>query len=223
MDEKTIIEGNFKSGFKSNTLSKSLLGIGIAFVLVGLIYCAIRLETGSVLKVYFGASRYVPYTDANFDYFELLFCALIFHLESIVGILIYTGVFASLVSLLTYFMMSKCSVSVTDKRVIGKANFGKQISLPLNQISTVAQGSFSSLVVSTSAGHIHFWFLENKNEVFNELTSLICNFYSPKGCLCISENQVSDADELKKYKDLLDNGIITAEEFEAKKKQILSL
>lgn len=33
----------------------------------------------------------------------------------------------------------------------------------------------------------------------------------------------SDADELKKYKDLLDNGVITQEEFDAKKKQLLGL
>ena len=36
-------------------------------------------------------------------------------------------------------------------------------------------------------------------------------------------NQVSDADELKKFKELLDMGIITQEEFDAKKKQLLGL
>lgn len=34
---------------------------------------------------------------------------------------------------------------------------------------------------------------------------------------------LSDADEIKKYKNLLDEGIITQEEFEAKKKQLLGL
>ena len=34
---------------------------------------------------------------------------------------------------------------------------------------------------------------------------------------------VSHADELKKYKELLDAGAITQEEFEAKKKQLLGL
>ena len=37
-----------------------------------------------------------------------------------------------------------------------------------------------------------------------------------------SENY-SNADELKKYRDLLDSGIITEQEFEAKKKQLLGL
>lgn len=36
-------------------------------------------------------------------------------------------------------------------------------------------------------------------------------------------NSVSTADELKKFKDLLDNGVITQEEFDAKKKELLGL
>lgn len=39
-----------------------------------------------------------------------------------------------------------------------------------------------------------------------------------------SENEeINNADALKKYKDLLDSGVITQEEFDAKKKQILGL
>ena len=34
---------------------------------------------------------------------------------------------------------------------------------------------------------------------------------------------LSAADELKKFKELLDSGVITQEEFEAKKKQLLGL
>ena len=40
----------------------------------------------------------------------------------------------------------------------------------------------------------------------------------------IKNNQLTtSADELKKYKDLLDSGVITQEEFDAKKKQLLGL
>ena len=37
------------------------------------------------------------------------------------------------------------------------------------------------------------------------------------------QNTVTNADELQKYKDLLDNGAITQEEFDEKKKQLLGL
>ena len=36
-------------------------------------------------------------------------------------------------------------------------------------------------------------------------------------------NTTSNADELKKYKDLLDSGVITQEEFDEKKKQLLGI
>lgn len=39
----------------------------------------------------------------------------------------------------------------------------------------------------------------------------------------ITSAQLSSADELRKYKELLDDGIITQEEFDAKKKQLLNL
>ena len=39
----------------------------------------------------------------------------------------------------------------------------------------------------------------------------------------IVQGSLSNADELKKYKDLLDSGIITQEEFDVKKKQLLGL
>lgn len=39
----------------------------------------------------------------------------------------------------------------------------------------------------------------------------------------ISDKVISSADEIKKFKELLDMGIITQEEFDAKKKQLLGL
>ena len=39
----------------------------------------------------------------------------------------------------------------------------------------------------------------------------------------VNANNLSSADEIKKFKDLLDSGVITQEEFDAKKKQLLGL
>lgn len=44
-----------------------------------------------------------------------------------------------------------------------------------------------------------------------------------KNAPVVVTNQVSSADELKKFKELLDMGVITQEEFDAKKKQLLGL
>ena len=52
-------------------------------------------------------------------------------------------------------------------------------------------------------------------------------FADAEGNLIINENSsnnnISQADELKKYKELLDAGAITQEEYETKKKQLLNL
>ena len=57
-------------------------------------------------------------------------------------------------------------------------------------------------------------------EVYTYIEGKIREF-KKKGNVVTQE--ISSADELKKYKELLDNGIITEEEFNAKKKQLLGL
>ena len=47
-------------------------------------------------------------------------------------------------------------------------------------------------------------------------------YKSAKNCGTVIQ-QISAADELKKFKELLDMGIISQEEFDAKKKQLLDL
>ena len=221
MDEKIIIEGKLQR----NRLFKILLGIGIAIVLLGLIYCGIRLSNGTIYNSFY--KRRMTYIEKGFSYFDLLLCAVLFELEVGVGLLIYLGVIVILTSVFLNYMMSKCEITVTDKRVIGKVNFGKRVDLPLNQISAVAQGMLSSIAVATSSGRIHFWCIENRDEVFDELSNLIRYFQIQKNDVNNVEKsviqQVSNADELKKYKELLDCGVISEEEFDAKKKQLLGL
>lgn len=58
------------------------------------------------------------------------------------------------------------------------------------------------------------------------ITFGLIHFLGKKGKKAPIENDkalISNADELVKYKDLLDSGIITQEEFDAKKKQLLRL
>ena len=61
-------------------------------------------------------------------------------------------------------------------------------------------------------------FLKDSNRVFDEGLKI-----SNETAKTQVNEAVSAADELKKFKELLDAGIITQEEFDAKKKQILDL
>lgn len=124
-----------------------------------------------------------------------------------------------------YFSMSKCSLTVTDTKVYGCAAFGKKVDLPIDSITAVGTGAFDSIVVTTPSGAIKFVGMENKADIHSEISKLLdARQRKPQATTTIKQEiPQSNADELKKYKDLLDGGIISQEEFDAKKKQLLGL
>lgn len=117
----------------------------------------------------------------------------------------------------------KSELIVTDKRVYGKTLFGKRVDLPIGSVSAVAIAPlFSGVSVSTSSGRISFYGLPEYNEIFKAISGLIVE----RENRATGTNQnvyQGTADDLKKYKDLLDGGVISQEEFDAKKKQLLGL
>ncbi len=128
---------------------------------------------------------------------------------------------------LFYHLLNKCEITVTDKRVYGKAAFGKRVDLPFDMISSVDMCAFKGVGVATSSGRIKFLFCINKEDVFSSISNVLLERQDKKRTQTekpiIQEIKQSEADELKKYKDLLDSGVITQEEFDAKKKQLLGL
>lgn len=133
------------------------------------------------------------------------------------------GLFLIVASLLLYCFMGRCSLTVTNRRVVGKTAFGKSVELPLNQISVIGLGFFNRISVATSSGQIHFWLVDNRQEIHSVLSELIGKVQGEASSLQGTQKSNSSADELKKFKDLLDSGVITQEEFDAKKKQLLGL
>ena len=63
---------------------------------------------------------------------------------------------------------------------------------------------------------------EDAEEAYNYIMKRFREFKEEKNKQH-ENSSISSADELKKYKELLDTGIITQEEFDAKKKQLLGL
>ena len=129
-------------------------------------------------------------------------------------------IFASpIIAYLVYMNWSKIAITITNKRVYGVSVFRKRVDLPMDSISAVGTGIFSSLVVTTASGAIKFVMLENRDDLHKALSNLLVERQGKS--ITIEPN--SDADELKKYKTLLDSGAITQEEYDAKKKQLLGL
>ena len=149
--------------------------------------------------------------------------------SEVAPLLVGYGIFVAVIGIvlvIVFTYISKTSITVTTKRVYGHAKWD-DIDLPMDSISAVAkrtQKKNGVLMLSTSSGKISFGFytLAKLDEVHQAVSQLISERQNNKGNVTVVNN-ASNADELKKYKDLLDAGIITQEEFDAKKKQLLGL
>ncbi len=130
----------------------------------------------------------------------------------------------AVVAVVLYFSAAKTELTVTDKRVYGKAIFGKRVDLPVDLISAVGTSFLMGVSVSTSSGSIHFLGVQNKDDIHSEISKLLMLRQEKKtDSANVAAAPQSSADELKKYKELLESGAITQEEFDAKKKQLLGL
>lgn len=131
-----------------------------------------------------------------------------------------------IILIIDFFVVKSCEIVVTDKRIYGKAVWGKRVDLPMDSVSAVGSDTIlKGISVATSSGTIKFALVKNSNEIQNVISSLLINRQNKTASVITIKQEIpqSSADELKKYKDLLDSDIITQEEFDAKKKQLLGL
>lgn len=118
--------------------------------------------------------------------------------------------------------LSGMELVVTDKRVYGAAAFGKRVDLPLDSITAIGTGWFQTVSITTPSGAIKFMLMPNHSEIHATISKLLIE-RQQKNNITEMPTQGSNAEELKKYKDLLDSGVISQEEFDAKKKQLLGV
>lgn len=119
----------------------------------------------------------------------------------------------------------KTAITVTNSRIYGKNGFGKKVDVELEKISAVRLASQKGIAIVTDGKTIRFPFLKNRKTVYEEINKLLVGKDVPQ-TVAPKEKIVEKTDnieEIKKYKELLDMGAITQEEFDAKKKEILGL
>lgn len=135
------------------------------------------------------------------------------------------GVIIAIIYGIFYADVSKCKMFVTANRVYGHAAFGKKVELPVDSITAVGLARLNAISVSTPSGRINFAGIDNKEEIYDEINKLLVHRQNKPIATTTIKQEIpqSNADELKKYKELLDSGVITQEEFDAKKKQLLGL
>lgn len=195
--EKIIIVGKLKD-IKPWCIFIAVLGL-IAYLLDGLVVAS------SAISFYKTLGRTIAYAFGSGNGGNYILVPLIFA--------------SPIIAYLVYMNWSKIAITITNKRVYGVSVFRKRVDLPMDSISAVGTGIFSSLVVTTASGAIKFAMLENRDDLHKALSNLLVERQGKS--VTIEPN--SDADELKKYKILLDSGAITQEEYDAKKKQLLGL
>lgn len=150
--------------------------------------------------------------------------ALDFLNSQFVGIILLAAVVVSFLLLIFAFSIQKVELTVTNKRVYGATAFGKRVDLPLDSVSAVSMSYFKGIAVGTSSGRIVFKGIGNRDEIYEAINKLIIERQEKvKAEPVKQEAPASNLDEIKKVKELLDAGIITQEEFDAKKKQLLGL
>lgn len=66
-------------------------------------------------------------------------------------------------------------------------------------------------------------FIKKEQDMANEIKAYIENILANKNSSTGPQVQTGSADEIRKFKELLDEGIITEEEFAAKKKELLGI
>ncbi len=199
MEEKNIIKGKFS---KSNI-----------FVIVSLALSAVSFMISIILYFNNGSTDWrgfhVPYSRYIGSPMEC---------PEGIGVCFYLAILLILVAIFFVIEMNLCELTVSDKRVSGKTSFGRKVDLPIDKISSVGTCIPKGITVATSSGKINFWLLINREEVYQAISDL-----TKKRQDSLAEPKNNNIDDLKKLKDLLDNGVITQEEFDQKKKQLLGL
>jgi len=148
-----------------------------------------------------------------------------FFTRGIIFCIIPVAAFA-LIGGLIYLWLRSYELTITDKRIYGKVAWGKRVDLPVDSVSATATiNHLKGVSVSTPSGKIGFLAIKNADEIYKVVSNLLIERQQEKAkSVAVASAPKNDsADELKKFKDLLDSGVITQEEFDAKKKQLLGL
>ena len=97
------------------------------------------------------------------------------------------------------------------------AKFKKRIDIPLDSVTSIGMVGllFKGISISSPSGNISFVFIKNYKDIYDKLGNIIANRKT-------SESTDSDqADDIRKYKKLLDEGVLTQEEFDEVKAMLL--
>lgn len=202
MEEKVLIRSE---QYDIKKICRQIFGVVLLGILAYCVYCFIEGYT-------FGA-RWGESIETGFAFIG-------YNILGIVGI----PVGCPIVLYLIQAWLAKMELVVSDKRIYGCVAFGRRVDLPIDSVSAIGMSYFKGIAIGTSSGKIHFAGIRNRDEIHQVISDLIIQRQKKAEAPVVEQKATqSTPDDLKKYKDLLDTGVITQEEFDAKKRQLLGL
>ena len=164
---------------QKNKVATILLILGIALLVAGIVAAFITYNNGT--EYYRGTTAYNPISGKNFTiqdkyvpYKEIYGSVFQFFPErmfnNVYGYIAILGIIALIAYIFSSLKMNKSAVTVTNKRIIGFTDFGKQVDLPLSQVSSLGNVGSSGIQVSTSSGKTKFYLIQNRDEVYNAIS-----------------------------------------------------
>ena len=168
----------------------------------------------------FGVSDWFPgwikYDDSFIDFFFGEF----FNFSCFYGYILIVGIIAAVVGIIMKTNTEKCEITVTNEAISGKLPHGKDVNIPLNHITAINRSSFNGISITSIGSVNNFYCFENREEVINAISCLLTKLQQDNAQLAQSG---SATDRLERLKSLLDAGVLTQDEFDTKKRQILNL
>lgn len=211
---KSFISEKWKKIFK--IIIFSLLAISAVFLIIWIHKAQYSWELRCRNRDYRPSSTLVPFAMA-FYYEEMVFLAVLHWF-----FLLLSGIAA-----LMYFDSLHHNITITDKNVRGTTFFGKRVILPIHMISAYSyKKCFAVFTLATSSGRIKYAFVDNYITIAEVLQKLLNERQvntEMRTSTMIQNSNSKNLDDLVTLKNLLDDNIITQEEFDKKKKEILDL
>lgn len=221
-EDKIIIKGIFEK----NKIAQIMLIVSIVAFICALLFSYFafnNLEKYFYLGYGYGGTWHycVGYDNDFMTYFTGEF----FSVRLLYGYILIISIIVFIIALIMKKTTEGGELTVTESRAYGKVGGGAAVDIPINQITRIAPLP-NGAEIFTIVGGNKFPLLKNKNDVLNAIQFLLSSIH--RGASQTETNisataNYSEAGALKQLKELLDSGVISQEDYNAKKKKILGL
>ncbi len=221
MGKRIIIEGKMQK----NKAVKIIMSVSVLFIFLsfGISTYMFYNSNGFVEEgVYWDGNRYRVYGHSEhyyniYDTFAEFWFSEFFYYEEY-SLIVSVGIGGIIASSIIKKITEKCEITVTDEEIYGKLARGKKVNIPLNQIIAVKPCGFKGISIRSICNTSNFYCIQNRDEVLKAIAYLLVN-----SSQISKEKPIGETEQLKNLKSLLDANIITQEEFEMKKNEIIRL